>query len=110
MWSAVNSTLSEGTRLLPKSLVFYRPEVAVATYQMSLAVDGRQIRRSQFLSIPILVKGCEGRFAIENCGTIRLCTPSYYREVGQSLIWDTQEGGIASPRQVKVRQDDPAGP
>lgn len=108
MWSGIDSTLSSEPRLLPMSLVFYRPEVAVATYQLNLAVDGKQVRRSQSLSTPILVKGCEGRFAIEDCGTIRLCTPSYYREERPSLIWDAKEGAIDSPRRVKVRRDDPA--
>ncbi|MDE0614624.1 MAG: hypothetical protein OXI32_09440 [bacterium] len=43
----------------------------------------------------MLVKGCERRYAIEDCETIRLCTPGYYREDGQSLIWDTHEGAMS---------------
>ena len=87
---------------------FYGPEVAVTTFQLSLAAGGRQLGRNQLPPIPILVKGSERRFAIEDCETIRLCTPSYYREDAQSLIWDMQEGVIASNPRVKERWDDPA--
>ena len=100
--------MSEGSSLVPISCDFYRPEVAVTTFQLSLAAGGRQLGRSQLPPVPILVKGCERRFAIEDCETIRLCTPSYYREDGQSLIWDMQEGVVATSPQVEERWDDPA--
>ena len=90
------------------SCVFYRPEVAVTTFQLSLAVGGSQVGSSQLPPVPTLVKGCERRFAVEVCGTIRLCTPSYYREDGQSLIWDVQEGVIAGRPTVEERRDDAA--
>ena len=108
MRSAGDSTLPEATRLDPMSVVFYRPEVAVETFRLSLAVDGTHSRSSPLPPTPTLVKGCEGRFAIEDCGTIRLCTPSYYREDGPSLVWDAQEGAIAGPPRVTERRDDPA--
>ena len=78
------------------------------TYQLSLALDGTPIKQTALPRIPILVKGCERRFAIEDHGTIRLCTPSHYREDGPSLIWDVQEGAIASRPRVAERRDDPA--
>ena len=106
--SAARSALSEGSSLIPMSCDFYGPEVAVTTFQLSLAAGGRQLGRNQLPPIPILVKGSERRFAIEDCETIRLCTPSYYREDAQSLIWDMQEGVIASNPRVKERWDDPA--
>ena len=106
--SAKGSALSEGSSLTPMSCVFYRPEVAVTTFQLSLAAEGRQLGRNQLSPVPVLVKGCERRFAIEDCGTIRLCTPSYYREDGESLVWDMQEGVIASTPRVHERWDDPA--
>ena len=90
------------------SCVFHRPEVAVTTFQLTLAAEGRQLGRSQPSPVPVLVKGCERRFAIEDCETIRLCTPSYYREDGESLVWDMQEGVIASTPRVDERWDDPA--
>ena len=108
MQPAGGSALSEGSSLVPMSCVFYRPEVAVTTFQLSLAAGGRQLGRSQLPPVPILVKGCERRFAIEDCETIRLCTPSYYREDGQSLIWDMQEGVVVSSPRVEERWDDPA--
>ena len=108
MRSAGDSTPPEATRLDPMSVVFYRPEVAVETFRLSLAVDGTHSRSSPLPPIPTLVKGCEGRFAIEDCGTIRLCTPGYYRKDGPSLIWDVQEGAIVSRPRVSERRDDPA--
>ncbi len=90
------------------SCYFYRPEVAVTTFQLNLAPGGSQLRRNQLPPTPILVKGCERRFAIEDCGTIRLCTPSYYREDGQSLIWDMQEGAVVSNPRVEERWDETA--
>ena len=90
------------------SCVFYEPEVAVTTFQLTLGVEGRHLGRSQFRRVPTLVKGCERRFAIEDSNTIRLCTPSYYREDGESLVWDLQEGVIVSSPQVEERWDDPA--
>ncbi len=108
MQLAGGSALSEGSSLVPISCDFYRPEVAVTTFQLSLAAGGRQLGRSQLPPVPILVKGCERRFAIGDCETIRLCTPSYYREDEQSLIWDMQEGVVASSPRVEERWDDPA--
>ena len=89
------------------SCVFYEPEVAVTTFQLTLGVEGAHNGRSQSPRVPTLVKGCERRFAIEDCETIRLCTPSYYREDGQSLVWDLQEGVIASSPRADERWDDP---
>ena len=100
--------MSEGSSLVPMACNFIRPEVAVTTYQLSLAAEGRQPGRSQLPPIPILVKGCERRFAIEGCETLRLCTPGYYREDGLSLVWDMTEGVVAGSPLVEERWDDPA--
>ncbi len=100
--------LSEGSSLIPMSCAFYRPEVAVTTFQLTLGVEGKPLGRRQLPRFPTLVKGCERRFAIEDCETIRLCTPSYYREDGQSLVWDLQEGVIEGSPRVQERWDDPA--
>lgn len=108
MSSDGRSILSDGSSLVPMSCDFYRPEVAVTTFELSLAVGAAQIRRSQLPTVPILVKGCERQFAIEICNNIRLCTPSYYREDGTSLIWDMHEGAVASSPRVEERLDDPA--
>ena len=101
------SSLSKGSTLTPVSCVFHRPEVAVATFQLTLGIDGKPLGGNQIPPAPTLVKGCERRFAIEDCETIRLCTPSYYREDGQSLVWDLQEGAIASSPRMEERWDDP---
>ena len=90
------------------SCTFYKPEVAVTTFQLTLGVEGKPLGRRQLPRFPTLVKGCERRFAIEDCETIRLCTPSYYREDGQSLVWDLQEGVIEGSPRVQERWDDPA--
>ena len=100
--------MSSGSSLIPMSCVFYRPEVAVTTFQLTLGVEGKPLGRKQLPRSPTLVKGCERRFAIEDCETIRLCTPSYYREDGQSLVWDLQEGVIEASPRVQERWDDPA--
>ena len=95
--------LSEGSSLDPKSCIFYDPEVAVTTFQLSLSTVGRQNSVSGHPPAPILVKACESRFSIEHCGTFRLCTPGYYREDGESLIWDMQEGVMSSGLGVQER-------
>ncbi|MDE2901697.1 MAG: hypothetical protein OXP73_01570 [Chloroflexota bacterium] len=100
--------LSDGSSLVPMSCDFYAPEVAVTTFQLSLAAGAAQLGRSQFPTVPVLVKGCERRFALEDCDKIRLCTPSYYREDGTSLIWDMQEGVVVSSPRVEERLDNPA--
>lgn len=80
----------------------------MATFQLILGGEGGHDGGSQLPAVPTLVKGCERRFAIEDCETIRLCTPSYYREDGESLIWDLQEGVIGGSPRVQERWDDPA--
>ena len=100
--------MSRGSSLIPVSVVFFRPEVAVTTFQLTLGVEGKPLGRRQLPRFTTLVKGCERRFAIEHCETIRLCTPSYYREDGQSLVWDLQEGAIEGTPQVQERWDDAA--
>ena len=88
------------------SCVFYRPEVAVTTFQLTLGVEGKPIGSRQLPRSPTLVKGCKRRFAIEDCETIQLCTPSYYREDGLSLVWDLQEGVIEGSPRVQERWDE----
>ena len=53
-----------------------------------------------------IVKGCEREFAIEFHGQLRMCTPAYYREDGDSLIWDLQECVVREPERVERRRDD----
>ena len=95
--------MSEGSSLDPKSCIFFEPEVAVTTFELSLSTDHRQNSSSGQASVPVLVKGCESRFSIEHCGTIRLCTPGYYREDGESLIWDIQEGVMSASPAIQER-------
>ena len=39
-----------------------------------------------------LVRGCERKYALEDCGTIMLSKPARYRSYGEELILDVQEG------------------
>ena len=42
--------------------------------------------------ITSLVRGCERKYALENCETIMISNPSRFREYGEELILDVQEG------------------
>ncbi len=95
--------MSEGSSLDPRSCIFFQPEVAVTTFELSLSANGRHNTSSGRPSGPVLVKGCESRFAVESCGAIRLCTPGYYREDGESLVWDTQEGTMSTSQVTQER-------
>ena len=95
--------LSEGSSLDLKSCIFLDPEVAVTTFHLSLSAVGSQNSVSGHRPTGVLVKGCESRFSIEHCGTARVCTPGYYREDGESLIWDMQEGAMSTSPAVQER-------
>ena len=103
-----NTVLSPSTQLIPVSLVFHGPELLVETFLLNLRDRSSQVKQTPHFLNPTLVKGCEQRFAIEDSGAIRLCTPSYYREDRPSLIWDEQEGSLAKPPLLEERLDDPA--
>ena len=42
--------------------------------------------------ITSLVRGCERKYALEDCETIMISNPSRFREYGEELILDAQEG------------------
>ena len=42
--------------------------------------------------MPVVAKGSSRRFAIRNCGTVRLSKPAKFREQGETLISDPNEG------------------
>ena len=42
--------------------------------------------------MPVIAKGSSNRFAVRNCGTVRLSKPTKFREYGESLIRDPNEG------------------
>ena len=45
--------------------------------------------------VPIVVRGCESKYAIENSGTLLLRKPEYYRFDDETLIGDTSENIIS---------------
>lgn len=57
---------------------------------------------------PVVVKGSERRFAIEHCRTLRLSKPEAFRQMGETLITDLEEGVARHEESsVSVRMDDP---
>ena len=51
-----------------------------------------------------LIRGCERKYALEDCETIMVSTPSRFREYGEELILDVQEG-LAREESVVTTQD-----
>ena len=59
--------------------------------------------------MPVVVKGSALRFAIEHCRTIQLSKPEKYRQQGETLISDLDEGVTRHEESSEtVRVDDPA--
>ena len=59
--------------------------------------------------MPVVVKGSAQRFAIEHCLTVRLSKPDMFRNQGETLISDLDEGVTRHEESSKtVRVDDPA--
>ena len=54
--------------------------------------------------ITSLVRGCERKYALEDCETIMISNPSRFREYGEELILDVQEG-LAREEAVVTTQD-----
>ena len=93
--------LSARDSLVPRSCAFYEPDVAVATFEVNLAAGDEDRQPPHDVR---LVKAGKRRHAIDFNRTIRLCTPGYYREDGESLIWDLQEGVISSNPKITKRK------
>ena len=94
-------------RSLRKDRVFFfGPTTTVSTFELLHPPDGTNSASDLAPSSTRLVKGSERRFAIDSCGTIQLCTPSYFREDGESLIWDMQEGYVSRDPRFEERNDD----
>ena len=54
--------------------------------------------------ITSLVRGCERKYALEDCETIMISNPSRFREYGEELILDVQEG-LAKEESVVTTQE-----
>lgn len=85
------ATFAEEGSLRPISCTIHGGGDAVATAHVSLPAEDGSPRHSRVVPTPIFVKGCESRFNIERHSDIQLCTPDYYREDKESLVWDEQE-------------------
>ena len=101
------STLSCGSTLEPRSCIFFGPATTVSTFELVRATKGQGDDRFGAPFTGQLVKGSESQFAIDSCATIRLSTPSYFREDGESLIWDLQEGYVSREPRYEERGNDP---
>ena len=51
-----------------------------------------------------LVRGCERKYALEDCETIMISNPARYRSHGEELILDVQEG-LAKEETVIASQE-----
>ena len=72
-----------------------------------LPPEGGKADCARLVPVPTLVKGCETRFNIERCDEIRLCAPGYYREDGESLVWDQQECAVHFEPASEERRNHP---
>ena len=58
-------------------------------------------------AVPALVKGCRREYALETAGTVLLSKPARFRNFGEALIRDDQEG-LAREESVTVQPSTPA--
>ena len=77
----------------------------VQTYAVQL---GKAPQFNWPVELPVVVKGCEARYAIEQCGTIRLSKPEKFRYEDETLIGDPQEAVTQRERVTESRKNDPA--
>ena len=59
------------------------------------------------LCMPMLIKGCEKRHALEVCNTIRVSKPGSFRYEGETLISDMSEAIVSRETLIEERVDDP---
>ena len=60
------------------------------------------------VELPVVVKGCPARYALEECGTIRLSKPEVFRYEDGTLIGDPSEAVTQRKRVTESRKNDPA--
>ena len=77
----------------------------IQTYAVQL---GKASQFSWPMELPVIVKGCPARYAIEECGTIRLSKPERFRYEDGTLIGDPGEGVTQRKRVTASRKNDPA--
>ena len=77
----------------------------ITTYAVQL---GKAPQFSWPADLPVIVKGCPARYAIEECGTIRLSKPDKFRYEDSTLIGDPREGVVHRKRVTESRKNDPA--
>ena len=98
--------------LEPQDLVFAEGMLVDddGTLIKTYAVHLEQAAENQWPNeMPVVVKGSPQRFAIEHCLTIRLSKPEVFRNQGETLISDLDEGVTRHEESSEtVRVDDPA--
>ena len=77
----------------------------IQTYAVQL---GKAPQFNWPVELPVIVKGCPGCYAIEECGTIRLSKPEVFRYEDGTLIGDPSEGVTQRKQVTESRKNDPA--
>ena len=77
----------------------------IQTYAVQL---GKAPPFSWPVELPAIAKGCPARYAIEECGMIRLSKPDKFRYEDGTLIGDPSEGVTQRKRVTESRENDPA--
>lgn len=89
----------------PEKLETCEPEKPLIRYDGQINTDGGQLLFVQYVDIGLskknprptkLVKGTEAEYSLAHSGTIRVSNPRRFRDFGESLIQDDQEGRAES--------------
>ena len=76
----------------------------LSTCQVNVSADSPSSELSWPRDVPTVVRGCESQYAIENCGTLLLRKPEYYRYDDDTLIGDTSENIISRERSISTER------
>ena len=78
----------------------------LSTHQVNIPADSPSSGLLWPRDVPSVVRRCESQYAIENCGTLLLRKPEYYRYDDDTLIGDTSENIISRERSISTERTD----
>ena len=105
MSGASDRDSSTSDRIFSEGQLVNDDGTVIQTYAVQL---GKAPQFSWPVELPVIVKGCRARYAIEECGTIRLSKPDKFRYEDGTLIGDPSEGVTQRKRVTESRENDPA--
>ena len=76
----------------------------LSTWQVNVPANSSSPGLSWPVGLPTVVRGCESQYAIENCGTLLLRKPEYYRYDDDTIIGDTSENIITRARSSRIER------